>query len=344
MKGAPIKLSYVDPRLPKSNRPMLFLAVTALLATFASALNLGGNIRLYTNFDTAYPLSDSQWEFVAGGVNALTIGTGLIEGSTQDPVILRTDIPYCSSQDFVLQMNARIQYSAVLAEGSTVGSLLGWTEDPFYGCAWTGAMNEQGWRFQFLITSTKVYALYARYEDFAGLKTAEALPPRRFAYIIPIQTITATDINDYSVNMKAGEYDVSWRINNVEKLIIRNVGQTISKKFLVWSDESTFVYQPVAFPDALYMEIGVGSMGNIGPIGLPNTVCQRAVWDMCTQNLFNAPRCFCRYGSQQVDGWNVDSTAQVSNVFIARLTDVQHCLDGGVDNPDSTADRWWTRN
>lgn len=322
---------------------MLFLAVTSLLATFASALNLGGNIRLYTNFDNFYPLTDAQWDFVHGATNA-TIESGLIQGSTDDPVVIRTDIPYCSSQDFVLQMNARIQYSAVLGAGSEISSVLGWAEDPFYGCAWTGAMNMDGWRFQFLITSTKAYALYARYEDISTVKNGESLPPRRFAYVIPIQKVAPEDINDYSVNMKAGEYDVSWRINNVEKLIIRNVGQTISNKFLVWSDASTFVYQPVAFPDALYMEIGVGSMGDIGPVGLPNTVCQRAVWDMCTQNLFNAPRCFCRYGGQQEGGWNVFSTAQVSNVFIARLTNVQHCLDGGVDNPDSTADRWWTRN
>jgi len=330
--------------------------ITALLATVASALNLGGNIRLYANFTPAVPLLSTQWNISGASLNS-TIEAGVLQGSNVAPLILRTDIHYCTSADFVLQMNARIQYDAIMGAGSTINSLYGWNEDPMYGCAWTGAMNEDGWRFQFLITKTKVYALYAHYPAFnksakaaEGVEQVEDLPARLFAYIVPIFKTGPTEEglpHDYSVNMKAGEYDVSWRIDNVEKLIIRNVGQTISSKFLVWSDSNTFVYQPVDFPQLMRMEIGVGSMMSIGPIGQPNTVCQRAVWDMCTQNLFTAPRCFCRYGSIQDPNqvaWELFQTATTNNVFIARLSDVQTCLDGGVDNNDSTADHWWTRN
>jgi len=317
---------------------LFFLA--SLLASLGSTLSIGGNIRLYSNFDASAPLINSQWDAIEGTIDA-DVEAGLFLGSNLAPHYIRTDIPYCLGDDFVLQMNAKVQYNASLVNG-LITSQLGWNQDPFYGCAFVGAMNEDGWRFQFLITQFKVYALYAHYYPLA---TKTLLPTdARFAFIVPIADRQPGDADDYSVNMKADEFDVSWRINNVEKLLVRNVGQSIAGKFMVWSNAATNQYYQVSFPAEMYMEVGVGSMADIGPIGQPRTVCQLTTFDQCTSSILSAPRCFCRYGAPQYGGWEVDEQASVSNLFIARLSNVSKCRDNMVQDENSTADRWWTQN
>lgn len=305
--------------------------------------HLAANIVRYYNFDAIAPLDfDDQWYAAVGN---FTDGPGNVEfglfSSTSDVgQAIVSHRHFCVSESHVLEMNARIGYNSTLASGS-VNSVLGSTEDPFYGCAYMGLTSPyEGWRFSIVLTDYKVYALYANLQGLLKNQEGAVNGERKFAYLVPIAKRVPADVADYTVMLKREEYDVSYRINNVEKLLIHNVGQTIDKRFLVWSDESTTQYTPVAFPETVQMELGVGSLNTMQvPVGAPNTVCQRTLFSMCIQNILAAPKSQCKYGTIQVGGWVSDLQAQFSNVILARLSTAGHCHDG-ISN---SAEHWWSR-
>lgn len=305
--------------------------------------HLAANIVQYYNFDAVAPLDfDDQWHGSVGNFTYVPedVALGFFSSTSDVGQAIASNRHYCVTEEFVLEMNARIAYNSTLVSGS-VNSVLGSTEDPFYGCAYMGLVSPyEGWRFSIVLTDYKVYALYANMGVLLKGQEGGIGGDRKFAYLVPIAKRVPSDVADYTVMLKREEYDVSYRVNNVEKLLIHNVGQTIDKRFLVWSDESTTQYTPVAFPEAVQMELGVGSLNTMQiPVGAPNTVCQRTLFSMCTQNILAAPKSQCKYGTIQVGGWVSDLQAQFSNVILARLSTAAHCHDG-ISN---SAEHWWSR-
>lgn len=310
--------------------------IAGVLLSVASAINTAADIRLWTNFTSNAPLT-AQWVAGFGTIDA-PVEAGLIAGSNTSPHSIDTAIPYCVDGDYIVEMNARIQYSAELDSG-VVASNLGWEEDPFYACGYMVASSPEGWRFGHLLTNKKSYALYANYQE----DSKAAIPELgQFAFVVPIAKRNQTDVHDYTIMLKRSEYDLSYRIDNVEKLVIRDVGQIIARKFLVWSNELTNVQTDVAFPSALTLSLGVGSLADFGPVTHP--VCQLATYNECISNVQYARNVFCRYGGFQGTGtWTILSQAQFSNVFIARITRAQQCRDNWFANSNSSADHWWTQ-
>lgn len=186
-----------------------------------------------------------------------------------------------------LQVKATLNFQSDLVSG-TVTSPLGFDQDPFYSTGVFG-MTSSGtsttWIMAFLITNTKVYALYET-KDPIGLNI--------FRYVIPVSNRTPEDYLTYSVTLESN-FSISWRINDREVLRISPPNQPIDQRFDTGVGDAV---NPV-LPSLMRMIVGNYKLSPIvdifDPTNIPLTACQQTLFSLCRQSLRNAFGSNCQY-------------------------------------------------
>lgn len=306
---------------------MLCLAWLSL----AAASTLGGNLLLYYPFDgTASAAFFTIWAIFNGPYSPQMLA-GILEtpSSEASGSLLLSANEYPLVPGSVLQTSAWIGFNSTNLLGPDApSSPLGFQEDPAYGTAVLGAFSIDGWRFALLLTNRMVYAVYAH---ITGLPETPD-----FQYIIPILRRTPADYRHYSILMDPGNYQLSFRIDNIERLRIKKVGQRISSCFDTYSDYNSDQAGSLGFPTAIQVLIGVGYLRRhigINP-GSEQGVCQRTVFNMCTQNILSSQNCGCQFGPRGEEFVDFALYSLYQELVIAQLQQTQTC-------EASEAANWW---
>lgn len=195
---------------------------------------------------------------------------------------------YGGCHEFIVQ--AVLTFSSQLLQGE-VTSPLGFNQDPMYGAGFFGVVEEGGpWTFAFLLTNTRVYAM---------IRFQPTTPPtvtnnvRIFTYLVPVACRRPKDINQYRLILRPGLQTVWFQRDSKDLLRICHPGRPpLSPAFLVAEGGST---PQNGFPFAVRTSLGL----MVQPRGWPHGVCQKAIFNQETDNIYTFNGCGCEYAPWQ---------------------------------------------
>jgi len=205
-----------------------------------------------------------------------------------------------------LYLSATATFSALPI--SVISSAYGIDEDPQYGSGQISLFDAvTGFRFGFILTNARVYALYER--DTTDLA-------RAFQYLVPIASRTSGSINAYALAVSRALRTVTWIIDGATALTISSPGAPIDSKFLV--NGVATIYSQDDFPLNMSAELGILAM----PLALP--ACQLTLFDQCNryQSLQNANQMVCTLGPIQVNPFLVDSLMSLLSLAVYRVNHI----------------------
>lgn len=238
---------------------------------------------------TAPLLMPQRYNSYAGYAGGTVDTANLFAADTAAPRLIISNAVYPVPPAGVLQAAASVRFQDSLASGA-VSSPLGINEDPFYGAAWFGLIDQAGgWHFSTVLTNTKAYAFYARTGTPASITDGRAL----FAFLVPIANwVPGGPAVDYAVALNADRYAASWRVAGEERLLISPTGRPIDPRFQVQAGGG--LNQTAAFPASVQLLLGVAPL-SVFADGTPHTACQHAVFNECAQSPQAAYLTFCQY-------------------------------------------------
>lgn len=220
-----------------------------------------------------------------------------------------------------LQVKATLNFQADLVSG-VVTSPLGFDEDPFYASGVFGMISYasiQAWTMAFLITNTKVYALFQA-NDGIGLNI--------FRYVIPVGNRTPEDYATYSVTLESN-FAVSWRINDREVLRIASPSQAVDPRFDTGLGRTIANAQLPPFMQMIVGNFKLTPLVNIlDPSNIPDTACQRTLFSLCRQSLRNAFGSNCQYAplTSYTNAPDFDMLMTIDELSAASYVRVPGCI------------------
>ncbi len=228
---------------------------------------------------------------------------GVLETDSYISFALISNAPYASPIDGGLEFSARFQYEGQLING-TIPSPLGFQQDPAYAYVAFGALTpyfSSSWILLFLVTNTKIYALYGY----------------GWYYLIPVANKDPADYITYSIVIDS-RTSVSWRLDNREVLRISPLTQPIDPRFLIFGVPSDTPPAPLTELSTYLVQ---GSYRNST---LP--VCQRALFNQCSQRLRHAFGTECQYATPVGDViWYIQQRSEWTFISVSNYTRLDGC-------------------
>ncbi len=300
--------------------PMLLLLLTAIcelvhcyicpiqyepnnyISDLLNFVDFDGSPLLYGDDYSDIPTAFNYWAIANNSIGFIG---NVLETTTQLPfaLISNTAYPIPAAEGSGLVISARFRYEGSLIS-ENITSPLGYDQDPGYACAILGAQLPGPalfWAY-FWVTNTKVYAIYG-YLSY---------------YVIPVANRDPSDYATYSIVFES-RTTTSWRIDNREVLRIGPRDQPIDPRLLVSGDPSAPVV--ITPPGSVYVLFGNFEYGS----SLTN-VCQRALFNQCSQRLRNAVGTNCQYApTMQSFDWNFSQISEWAFLSIANYTRLDEC-------------------
>lgn len=233
----------------------------------------------YINFNTSPLFFPST---AAYGYNTFLTYTDVsVDGnviSTLSEGIIISNMAFSMPTTGALQATGTFSFDAQLVSG-TVTSPLGFDSDPFYAAGLFGLLDAS-WTFAFLVTNTKVYAMYEYHP----------LGMPFYRYVIPVANRYPEQVSTYSVTVGA-DYSVSYRIDGVELLRVAPLGTTIDFRF-----DTGNGYPPnptILVPTSFRLLFGNYFLDDY--TGTAQPACQGTLFNQCSQSLQYALGAQCQY-------------------------------------------------
>ncbi len=259
----------------------------------------------YYNFENSFPYTGNQtyaWTVLAdqGGV----YNNGLFTSTNSSAVWLLKNVPVNFTQETATYISMQADF---LANGTNTTTSIDANPYYAYGSLYTVDADVTAMEYAFLLTNTRVYALYGRGSQFQTIDNNYAA----FRYLVPIANTQPHSI--YTLVFKRSEITVSWIIDGMVKMSIFASGRRIDSKFMI--EDFGGDNQQTVYPDSVEVMMGISHLVTADP----NSACQGpdAVFNYCdrTQNINNATQVQCTYAPVQDPTTYVVDSAMVVTMF-----------------------------
>lgn len=265
---------------------------------------------------TPSPIGYTAWQ----SLDDITIDGSSIISVTGGVLQSNEILPVPSAPGAGLMVKGTLTYEATLLSGS-VTSPLGWEGDPFYATSILG-MTNNNWTIAFLITNTRVYAMYMYTEggDY-------------YRYVIPVATRFPQDYATYSVYLTS-DFAVSYRINDKEVLRVGSPFEPIAPKFNTGTSLDWVPSTPPTLPTGMRLIFGNYKLEPANTS--TQTVCQGTIFSQCKEDLRWAQGTQCKY-TPIGDYFGRDPIFEMVTTYIgisaASYTTYGPCVYAGCEAP-----------